>query len=126
MRVDGRNPLRNLMENPHLWIRLDLGNGRHIGPGKIALLKAIRAEGSITAAARHLGMSYRRAWQLVENINDALRKPAVSSVQGGQYGGGTVLTDVGEQIVQIYHSVEGLTLTSAHRELRAIARLGRD
>ena len=114
------------MDNPNLWLRLDLANGHHIGPGKIALLEAIRAKGSITAAARHLGMSYRRAWLLVENINEALRKPAVTSVQGGQHGGGTALTDVGEQIVRIYHSVEGLTLTSAHQELRAIARLGRD
>jgi len=114
------------MDNPHLWLRLDLANGHHIGPGKIALLEAIRAKGSITAAARHLGMSYRRAWLMVENMNDALREPAVTSAQGGAYGGGTVLTDVGEQIIQIYHSVEGLTLTSAHQELRAIARLGRD
>jgi Bacterial regulatory helix-turn-helix protein, lysR family len=60
--------------------RLDLANGHHIGPGKTALLEAIRAKGSITAAARHLGMSYRRAWFLVENINDALRKPAVTSL----------------------------------------------
>jgi molybdate transport system regulatory protein len=112
------------MENPHLWIRWDLANGHHIGPGKTALLETIRAKGSITAAAR--GMSYRRAWLLVENINDALRKPAVTSVQGGQYGGGTVLNHVGEQIIQIYHSVEGLTLTSAHQDLRAIARLGRE
>jgi molybdate transport system regulatory protein len=114
------------MENPRLWIRLDLANGHHIGPGKIALLEAIRATGSITAAARHLGMSYRRAWLMVENINDALSEPVVTSVQGGSYDGGTVLTDVGQQVIHIYHSVEGLTLTSAHQELRAIARLGRD
>jgi molybdate transport system regulatory protein len=114
------------MENPQLWIRLDLANGHHIGPGKIALLEAIQSTGSITGAARHLGMSYRRAWLMVENINDALREPAVTSVQGGRCGGGTLLTDVGEQIIQIYHSVEGLTLTSARQELRAIARLGRD
>jgi molybdate transport system regulatory protein len=114
------------MDNPHLWLRLDLANGHHIGPGKIALLEAIRAKGSISAAARHLGMSYRRAWLLVETINDALCKPAVTSLSGGQSGGGTVLTDVGEQIIRIYHSVEGLTLTSAHQELRAIARLGRE
>ena len=114
------------MDNPHLWLRLDLANGHHIGPGKIALLEAIRAKGSIRAAAHQLGMSYRRAWLMVENINDALRKPAVTSVQGGRSGGGTLLTDVGEEVIQIYHSVEGLTLTSAHQELRAIARLGRD
>jgi molybdate transport system regulatory protein len=114
------------MDNPHLWLRLDLANGHHIGPGKIALLEAIRTKGSIRAAARHLGMSYRRAWLMVENINNALRKPAVTSAQGGPYGGGAALTDIGEEIIQIYHSVEGLTLTSAHQELQAIARLGRD
>ena len=114
------------MDNPNLWLRLDLANGHHIGPGKIALLEAIRAKGSITAAARHLGMSYRRAWLMVEDVNEALHKPAVTSAQGGSHGGGTTLTDIGEQIIQIYHSVEGLTLTSAHQELRAIARLGRD
>jgi molybdate transport system regulatory protein len=114
------------MENPQISIRFDLANGGHIGPGKIALLEAIRAEGSITAAARHLGMSYRRAWLSVEQINNVLQHPAVTSVQGGQHGGGTVLTGVGEQIILIYHSVEDLTLTSARQELRAIARLGRD
>jgi molybdate transport system regulatory protein len=114
------------MENPRVWIRLDLANGHHIGPGKIALLEAIRAKGSIMAAARHLGMSYRRAWLMVENVNEALSKPAVTSVQGGYYRGGSVLTDAGEKIIQIYHSVEGRTMTSAYQELRAIARLGRD
>ena len=67
------------MANTHLSIRLDLANGDRIGPGKIALLEAVRAKGSITAAARHLGMSYRWAWLLVEQVNEALRKPAVSA-----------------------------------------------
>ena len=76
------------MDNPNLWLRLDLANGHHIGPGKIALLEAIRAKGSISAAARQLGMSYRRAWLLVEQINEALREPAVTAATGGQHGGG--------------------------------------
>jgi hypothetical protein len=59
-------------------------------------------------------------------INNVSQHPAVTGVQGGQHGGGTVLTAVGEQIILIYHSVEDLTLTSARRELGAIAGLGRD
>ena len=66
------------MSKTELCIRLDLANGNCIGPGKIALLEAIQAKGSITAAARHLGMCYRRAWLLVQDINGALREPAVT------------------------------------------------
>jgi molybdate transport system regulatory protein len=65
------------MTSANLIIRIDLRTGARIGPGKIKLLEAIRSTGSISAAARSLGMSYRRAWLLVEEINRALRKPAV-------------------------------------------------
>jgi molybdenum-dependent DNA-binding transcriptional regulator ModE len=67
-----------------LSLRLDLTDSDSIGPGKIALLEAIRAEGSIAAAARHLGMSYRRAWLLVESINNGLSEPAVTAATGGR------------------------------------------
>lgn len=60
-------------------VGMDLTDSDSIGPGKIALLEAIRAEGSIAAAARHLGMSYRRAWLLVESINNGLSEPAVTA-----------------------------------------------
>ena len=65
------------MAGTHLSIRIDLPSGNRIGPGKIALLEAIRSTGSISAAARSIGMSYRRAWLLVEEINQTLREPAV-------------------------------------------------
>jgi molybdate transport system regulatory protein len=113
------------MTNPHLSIRLDLANGDRIGPGKIALLEAIRAKGSISEAARHLGMSYRRAWMLVDQINETLREPAVSTRQGGQRGGWTVLTPTGERVIELYHAIEELTCTSARQEFRAIAKLVR-
>jgi len=71
------------MADIDLSIRLDLPSGDRIGPGKVDLLEAIRAQGSISAAARHLGMSYRRAWLLVEQINEALSEPAVATVTGG-------------------------------------------
>ena len=65
------------MASPRLSIRIDLASGKRIGPGKIALLEAIRSTGSISAGARSLGMSYRKAWLLVEEVNHALREPAV-------------------------------------------------
>jgi molybdate transport system regulatory protein len=114
------------MTDAHLSIRLDLASGDRIGPGKIALLEAIRATGSISAAARRLGMSYRRAWLLVEEINKALRRPAVSSVTGGKHGGGAALTPVGERVIEHYRAIEELARSSASREFRALARLVRD
>ena len=109
------------MMETHLFIRLDLSNGRHIGPGKIALLEAIRAEGSILAASRQFGMAYRHAWILVREINRTLGKPAVAITRAR--GGGTELTPVGEQIVKLYRRIEELAHTSTRQELRAIARL---
>src|SRR4051812_50227451 len=76
------------MPDTRLSIRLDLTSGDRIGPGKIALLEAIQATGSISAAARKLGMSYRRAWLLVEQINKSLQEPAGGAAAGGRPGGG--------------------------------------
>jgi molybdate transport system regulatory protein len=104
----------------HLFIRLDLSDGRQIGPGKIALLEAILAEGSILAASKHFGMSYRHAWILVREINRTLRKPVVATTHAG--GGGAELTPAGEQIVKLYRRIEELAHTSTRQELRAIAR----
>src|SRR5215468_10232665 len=104
-------------------IRLDLTDQDSIGPGKIALLEAIRGYGSISAAARHLGMSYRRAWLLVEQINEGLSKPAVTAAQGGASGGGATLTAVGEQVIELYRKIEGRTRSSANGEIRALGKL---
>jgi molybdate transport system regulatory protein len=70
-----------------------------IGPGKIAVLEAVAETGSISAAARLLGMSYRRAWMLIDEMNQALVSPAVNTAAGGSRGGGSALTPVGEDIV---------------------------
>ena len=95
------------MTDTRLSIRLDLSNGGRIGPGKIALLEAIRVKGAIRAAAQHLGMAYRTAWLLVEQINEAMREPAVTTATGGQHGGGAVVTPVGEKVIELYHSSKG-------------------
>jgi molybdate transport system regulatory protein len=113
------------MAATRLSIRIDLVSGDRIGPGKIALLEAIRTTGSISGAARALGMSYRRAWLLVEEVNDALREPAVTAETGGHRGGGAVLTSVGERVVDLYRSIESQARSAASGEFRAIAKLVR-
>src|SRR6202021_3750747 len=90
------------MAGATLTIRIDLASGARIGPGKIALLEAIRSTGSISAAARSLGMSYRRAWLLVEEINRTLREPAVTAESGGARGGGAVVPPGGGRVVVFY------------------------
>ena len=114
------------MPETHLSIRIDLASGARIGPGKIALLEAIRSTGSISAAARSLGMSYRRAWLLVEEINQTLRKPAVKAETGGAKGGGAVVTPVGERVVDLYRIIESQARTAAGGEFRAIGKLNRE
>ena len=113
------------MAGTRLSIRIDLENGRRIGPGKIALLEAIRSTGSISAAARALDMSYRRAWLLVEEVNDALREPAVTAETGGRRGGGAAVTPAGERLVGLYRTIESQARTAAGGEFRAIGRLVR-
>jgi molybdate transport system regulatory protein len=113
------------MASPRLSIRIDLASGDRIGPGKIALLEAIRATGSISAGARSLGMSYRRAWLLVEEVNDALREPAVTAETGGRSGGGAVVTPVGKRVIDLYRTIETTARNAAGQEFRAMGKLVR-
>lgn len=87
-------------------VRFDLASGGRVGPGKVALLEAIAREGSIAGAARALGMSYPRAWALVEAVDVALGVPAVSRAPGGHRGGGAELTDAGRALIARYREVE--------------------
>src|SRR5947209_5641518 len=80
-----------------------------IGPGKIALLEAIEQTGSITASAKKLGMSYRRAWLLVDETNRCLVRPAVHTASGGKHGGGASLTAAGLKLVRFYRALEHQT-----------------
>ena len=87
-------------------VRLELASGGRIGPGKIALLEAIAREGSIAGASRALGMSYPRAWALVEAVDAALGGAAVSRAPGGHRGGGAELTAAGRALIARYREVE--------------------
>jgi len=94
-----------------------------IGPGKIALLEAIAATGSITAAAKSLDMSYRRAWLLLDELNGCLRTPAVDSAKGGTSGGGSEVTATGRHLIDLYRSVEARAEKACQAELAELLGL---
>lgn len=107
-----------------LSLRIDLARGR-IGPGKIDLLEAIDREGSISAAGRALGMSYKRAWDLVDEVNHVLGTLAVQASPGGYRGGGAVLTDAGRNLVADFRAIERAAQRAAEPRLTALARRAR-
>jgi len=106
-----------------LTIRIDLGCGARVGPGKIALLEAIAASGSIAGAGRILKMSYKRAWDLVEELNRNFGAPVVAKAPGGAKGGGAQLTASGAKLVTYYREIEAAAHEGAERQLRALAGL---
>jgi molybdate transport system regulatory protein len=109
-----------------LSIRLDLVSGARIGPGKVAVLEEIARSGSISAAGRALRMSYRRTWELVEDLNRSLGTPAVETAAGGSGGGGAVLTRAGKAIVERYRAIEMDTALAARKHLLALNRVCAD
>jgi molybdate transport system regulatory protein len=110
---------------PRIQFRLRISKGDDIavGPGKIHLLEAIGATGSITAAARSLGMSYRRAWMLVDTMNRCFRSAVVEAEAGGRRGGGTRLTALGAEVVLRYRRVEANAAKSGKADLAALTRM---
>jgi molybdate transport system regulatory protein len=83
-----------------------LGSGRAVGPGKIRLLEQIHRSGSIIQAGRDLGISYRRAWLLIDDLNNCFRHPVIEAEIGGIAGGGTTLTQFGRKLVGWYRAIE--------------------
>lgn len=114
-----------MTDDVHVQFRLRITKGDEIavGPGKIALLEAVAATGSITAAARQLGMSYRRAWLLLDTMNRCFRKPLTDAEAGGQRGGGTALTPLGAQVVQRYRRIEAAAAKAGAADIRALLTL---
>lgn len=93
-------------DKARIVLKLDFGDGRAVGPGKIRLLESIHKYGSIAAAGRALGMSYRRAWLLVDSLNTSFAEPAVATQLGGRGGGGATLTGFGRDLAQTYRGME--------------------
>ena len=105
---------------PSLSVRIDLDTEGRIGPGKIQLLENIHACGSISAAGRAMDMSYKRAWDLVDEINRICRQAAVERQTGGKNGGGAVLTPFGISLVARYRKIERDAATAVRKDLRAL------
>ena len=105
---------------PTLSVRIDLNTEGRIGPGKIRLLENIQRCGSISAAGRAMDMSYKRAWDLVDEINRLCRQAAVERQIGGKNGGGAVLTPFGTSLVARYRKIERDAANAARKDLRAL------
>ena len=111
---------------PLLSVRIDLDAGGRIGPGKIELLESIDRNGSISAAGRAMEMSYKRAWDLVDEINRICRRAAVERQTGGKNGGGAVLTPFGRALVARDRKIERDAARVARKELQSLrSEIGR-
>jgi molybdate transport system regulatory protein len=109
-----------VMTGTRLTVRVDFGSERAIGPGKIRLLETIRDTGSISRAGRELGMSYRRAWLLVDDMNRCFREPVVEAQPGGKEGGGAVLTAFGRDLIRSYRAIVADATAAAELRLHAL------
>ncbi|MDR5651608.1 winged helix-turn-helix domain-containing protein [Ruixingdingia sedimenti] len=104
---------------PRLRLRILFGRAM-LGPGKADLLERIGASGSISAAGRQMGMSYKRAWTLVEELNAAFAEPLVESVRGGAGGGGAALTPAGQEVLRRYRAVEAAAAAAGAEDIAAL------
>ncbi len=105
-----------------LKLTLVFASGARVGPGKAALLESVRDTGSISAAARAMGMDYKRAWLLIDSLNRAFAAPAVERTTGGPRGGGASLTAFGEELLARYRRLQTLAAESAADDLDALER----
>jgi molybdate transport system regulatory protein len=111
---------------PIVRFRIDFAEHSSIGPGKIRLLEAIRDSGSLSQGARNIGMSYRRAWLLVESLRQSFREPVTVSSTGGKEGGGMMVTEFGDALIESYRRLErdlaALTARNFHAIIPTVTR----
>lgn len=107
-------------DHPSLRIRIVFGQDEMIGPGKAELLERIDRCGSIAAAGREMGMSYKRAWQLIGTLNAMFSDPVVESTRGGAQRGGAVLTQAGREVLALYRAFEEQAAKAGASELEAL------
>jgi molybdate transport system regulatory protein len=105
------------MGSVRLTVRLDFRSGEAVGPGKIRLLETIAQTGSISRAGRALGMSYRRSWLLIDDLNRSFREPVITTRPGGTRGGGAELTPFGFDLIKKYRAIETKATAAAKRQL---------
>ncbi len=112
--------------SPTLRIRIVFGAHEMIGPGKADLLERIDRCGSIAAAGREMGMSYKRAWELVGTLNAMFRVPLVESTRGGPGGGGAVVTEAGREVLALYRAFVARAAEAGDEQLAALTERLRD
>jgi molybdate transport system regulatory protein len=103
-----------------LTLRIEFDNATRLGPGKVRLLEQIAERGSISAAGRGMGMSYRRAWLLVDDLNRCFKEPLVQTLRGGSGGGGAELSSFGLTVVETYRAIEREAMTAVARRLTVL------
>src|SRR5271155_727581 len=106
---------------PKLSVSIVFESGARIGPGKARLLQSIHDTGSISAAAREMGMSYKRAWLLLDSITQAFTEPVVSAAPGGAGGGGARLTAFGAEVLERYRRIDERAAAVAVDDLAVLA-----
>lgn len=122
-KIEKRTPARKrpvVRAAPRL--RIVMGEGLILGPGKVDLIEAIDRSGSISAAARTMGMSYRRAWLLVDALNHMFNRPLVVAASGGSHGGGAQVTGFGRDVAAAYRRIEERTRSAILEELAPFDR----
>lgn len=108
---------------PISHLRLILAPGTLMGPGKADLLQGIVETGSIAAAGRRMGMSYKRAWMLIDTMNAYFGQPLVNPVKGGKAGGGAQLTPLGQDVLRLYRQMQSKAEAAIAPELQKLALL---
>jgi molybdate transport system regulatory protein len=103
-----------------LTLRVDFGAYGFLGPGKIALMELVARHGSIAAAGKEMGMSYRRAWLLIDESNRIFRQPLVEKQTGGSGGGGAQLTSFGREVITRYRAIERAAAAAAASDIESL------
>ena len=116
-------PARNSGGSSSVGVRILVNSLIAMGPGKANLLEAIHRSGSISAAAREMGMSYRRAWLLVDTMNNCFIAPLVLTEKGGAEGGGAALSPTGKLVLRKYRALSGSAAKTFERLLRVMNNL---
>jgi molybdate transport system regulatory protein len=112
-----------MTDDTRLRLRILFGSNAMLGPGKAELLEHIRDTGSITAAGARMGMSYKRAWGLVETLNATFREPVVVTLRGGAKGGGAQLTATGQAVLTHYRRIEDRLRDTSEDDLASLRAL---
>lgn len=117
--------MKSSSTGPVARLRIVLGENIALGPGKADLLDGVRETGSIAAAGRRMGMSYKQAWLLIETMNACFKKPLVAAAKGGKAGGGARLTPLGEDVLARFRRMQDSSSRAIARDLAALKRVMR-